>query len=73
MDKIPSFNELPVKPGAPPESSWGVFGDDDGIGCLNFLTPAGVVEAAGLIRSGKVFRWMRSSVSPSRICSAARL
>ena len=56
MNKIPSFNELPVRQGAPPESSWGVFGDDDGIGCLNFLTPAGVVEAAGLIRSGKVFR-----------------
>src|SRR5580658_8932310 len=56
MNTIPTFNELPVKQGAPPESSWGVFGDGDGIGCLNFLTPAGVVEAAGLVRSGKVFR-----------------
>ncbi len=56
MSKIPKFDELPVKPGAPPESSWGVFGDSDGIGCLNFLNAAGVVEAARLVQTGKVFR-----------------
>lgn len=56
FNKIPTFDQLPTKDGAPPESSWGVFGDDDGIGCLNFLTPEGVVDAAGLVRSGKVFR-----------------
>ena len=55
-DKIPNFDQLPVKKGAPPESSWGVFGDDDQMGCLNFLTPQGVVEAAGLVQNGKVFR-----------------
>jgi kynurenine formamidase len=54
--KIPSFDQLPVKKGAPPESSWGVFGDDDQFGCLNFLTPQGVVDAAGLVQNGKVFR-----------------
>lgn len=53
---IPKFDELPVKESAPPESSWGVFGDDDGIGCLNFLSPEGVVEAARLVQTGKVFR-----------------
>lgn len=56
MKPIPKFDELPVKAGAPPESSWGVFGDDDGIGCLNFLTPAGIVDAARLVQTGKVFR-----------------
>jgi kynurenine formamidase len=56
MNKIPKFDKLPVKPGAPPESTWGVFGDDDGIGCLNFLTPERVVDAARLVRTGKVFR-----------------
>ena len=55
-DKIPSFDQLPVKEGAPPESSWGVFGDDDQLGCLNFLTPQGVVDAAQLVQTGKVFR-----------------
>jgi kynurenine formamidase len=55
-NKIPTFDQLPVKKGAPPESSWGVFGDDDQFGCLNFLTPQGVIDAAGLVRDGKVFR-----------------
>jgi kynurenine formamidase len=55
-NKIPSFDQLPVKQGAPPKSSWGVFGDDDQLGCLNFLTPQGVVDAARLVQNGKVFR-----------------
>lgn len=55
-DDLPSFAELPVREDAPADSSWGVFGDDDGIGCLNFLTPEGVVAAARLVRDGKVFR-----------------
>ena len=53
---LPSFNQLPVRKGAPAESSWGVFGDNDALGCLNFLTPEGIVEAAGLVKTGKVFR-----------------
>ncbi len=52
---IPTFDQLPARKGAPPESSWGVF-EDEALGCLNFLTPAGVVEAARLVQSGKVFR-----------------
>ena len=56
FDRIPKFAELPVKPGAPPDSSWGVFGDDDQIGCLNFLTPQGVLAAVQLVRKGRVFR-----------------
>lgn len=56
MNKIPKFDELPAVKGAPAESTWGVFGEDDGIGCLNFLTPDGVVEAARLVQNGKVFR-----------------
>jgi kynurenine formamidase len=56
MDHIPSFDELPIAKDAPPESSWGVFGDNEALGCLNFLTPAGVVEAARLVQTGRVFR-----------------
>jgi len=56
MDLIPKFDQLPVKEGAPPESNWGVFGDDDQLGCLNFLTEERVVAAARLVRKGKVFR-----------------
>lgn len=54
--KIPKFSQLPVKPGAPADSNWGVFGDDDEVGTVNFLTADGIVEAAKLVRKGKVFR-----------------
>jgi kynurenine formamidase len=33
-----------------------MFGDDDELGCLNFLTPKGVIDAARLVRKGRVFR-----------------
>jgi kynurenine formamidase len=56
FNRFPKFSELPVKPGAPPESNWGVFGDNDQVGCFNFLSPEGIVEAARLVREGKVFR-----------------
>jgi hypothetical protein len=55
LHKMPRFSELPVRNGAPPESNWGVFGDDE-LGCLNFLTEEGVVSAARLVRRGHVFR-----------------
>ncbi|HEY5210875.1 MAG TPA: hypothetical protein VIJ42_15660, partial [Stellaceae bacterium] len=53
--KVPTFDQLPITEGAPPESSWGVFGDRDELGCLNFLTPEGIVAAAGLVKQGKGF------------------
>lgn len=56
FDRIPRFADLPVRKNAPPESSWGVFGDDDELGCLNFLTPEGIVEAASAVHRGRVFR-----------------
>lgn len=36
-------------------SNWGKWGPDDQIGTLNYITPADVVRAASLIRTGKVF------------------
>jgi kynurenine formamidase len=51
----PRFDDLPVKDGAPAGSSWGVWGDDDRLGCLNLLTPERIVEAARLVRKGSVF------------------
>lgn len=54
--KLPKFDQLPVKEGAPTESVWGVFGEGDELGCLNFLTPENIVAAAKLVKKGKVFR-----------------
>jgi len=53
--KVPSYDQLPVRPGAPQGAAWGVFGDDDEVGTINLLSPARVRAAAVSIRSGKVF------------------
>ena len=53
--KVPSYDELPVVSGAPAGSSWGVWGPEDKLGCLNLLTPDRVVAASALIRKGAVF------------------
>lgn len=52
---IPRYRDLPVAPGAPPGSSWGVFGADDQLGSLNFLTPERRVAASRLVRRGVTF------------------
>jgi kynurenine formamidase len=52
---VPSYDQLPVRAGAPAGSAWGVFGDRDEVGTINLLTPQCVVAAAGSIRSGRVF------------------
>lgn len=55
VDGLPSYAQLPIRADAPPDSSWGVFGDDDQAGTINLLTPAEVVAAARLVRTGKTF------------------
>lgn len=55
LPSLPSFLELPVKIGAPPGSSWGLWGDDDKLGCLNLLTPATLAAAMKTVRDHRVF------------------
>lgn len=66
MAGLPSYDELPVAAGAPPGSSWGLWGDRDARGCLNLLTPERVVAAAGLVHRGAVFPldWDRALPEP---------
>ncbi|MEX0683400.1 MAG: cyclase family protein [Dehalococcoidia bacterium] len=54
-DGVPTFAELSVRLDAPPNSSWGVFGEADQLGTVNFLTPERVVAAASLVKAGRVF------------------
>jgi hypothetical protein len=54
-DDIAAYADLPVQPGAPPRSSWGVWGAHDVLGCLNLLTPDRVRIAAASIRTGRTF------------------
>jgi kynurenine formamidase len=53
--KLPDYDELPIRKGAPAGSAWGVFGDEDELGTLNLLTPQRVREASAEIRSGQCF------------------
>ena len=51
---LPSYAELPVRPELPNGSSWGVWGDDDHLGCLNLLSAEGAKRAALTVRTGHV-------------------
>jgi kynurenine formamidase len=55
LNNLPSYDQLPVKEGAPKGSAWGLFGDDDQLGCLNLITPEKSAAAAKLVRKGAVF------------------
>jgi kynurenine formamidase len=44
--------------------NWGKWGPDDEVGSLNYLTPEVVVQAAGSIKSGKVFTLQVKMANP---------
>jgi kynurenine formamidase len=69
---IPRYEDLPVCEDAPPRSSWGVFGRDDELGTLNFLTPERVAAAARLGKRGAVFSLDLPLHLPARPFFAAR-
>jgi hypothetical protein len=54
-EALPTYDELPVIEGAPPGSSWGVWGDHDTLGALNLQTPERARRAAASIRTGRWF------------------
>jgi hypothetical protein len=64
--KLPRYRELPAKPGNPPKTAWGLFGDADDVGMFNLQTPEVVVAAAKLVRKGAVFamNWEQEKPSP---------
>ena len=66
ITKLPSFDQLPVRPGAPEGSAWGVFGDDDELGTWNLVTPQKTVEAASLVRKGVTFGLNAPIDAPAR-------
>lgn len=54
-EKLPSFKDLPVVEGAPPNSAWGLWGPEDQIGTLNLLNDERTKAAIAEVRSGRVF------------------
>lgn len=53
--RIPTYRELLERRDAPPGSSWGVFGERDELGTINFITPESVRHAASLVRRGVTY------------------
>jgi kynurenine formamidase len=53
--RLPRYDELPVRAGAPKGAAWGVFGDADELGTINLMTADRVIKAAAEIRKGRVF------------------
>jgi kynurenine formamidase len=51
---VPEFDDLPQIEKLGLRYAWGVFGEDDQLGAVNFLTPERVRKAAGLVRTGEV-------------------
>jgi len=49
----PRYASLPIDDSRPESSSWGVFGDDDEKGTINFISPEARLHAASLVRSGE--------------------
>lgn len=45
-NKIPSYDELPIDPKYPPHTAWSVWGEDDNLGTLNFLTEERVAQVS---------------------------
>jgi hypothetical protein len=72
-ERLPIFDDLPIRPGHPPHSAWGVFGDDDQIGTLNLLTQERIAAAARLVQRGQVFalNWELELPSPPLFSRAA--
>jgi hypothetical protein len=54
-DGLPTYAELSERSDAPRGTNWGVFGADDELGTINFLTPERVVAARESIRRGVTF------------------
>jgi kynurenine formamidase len=52
-DEYPSYDDLRVFPETGERTAWGVFGAEDEIGCINFITEAIIAEAAREVRIGR--------------------
>jgi len=55
LDGLPSYAELSERSDAPRGSNWVLFGTEDQLGTINFLTPERVTAAAKCVRKGISF------------------
>lgn len=53
--RLPTYAELLQRTDVPPGSAWGLFGPDDELGTVNFLTAQRARDAAACVRTGDRF------------------
>jgi hypothetical protein len=68
MSSRPPFAALPLRKGDPRLSAWGLWGDKDELGTLNFLTKDVVRNAASEIKEGVRVSLNWTFGEPSRPC-----
>ena len=54
-EPLPSYDALPIANDKPPGSSWGLWGEDDFLGCLNLIDEEATRTGAACVRRGAVF------------------
>jgi hypothetical protein len=64
----PPFSSLPLNKGDPPHSAWGLWGKDDQLGTLNYLTEENTRAAASEITEGIRVGLNWTFGEPSRPC-----
>jgi hypothetical protein len=65
MSILPRYDQLPVTTGAPAGSSWGLWGPNDRLGCLNKIDAAAVRRGLDSATSGEIFPLNLSLSEPS--------
>jgi kynurenine formamidase len=50
---LPSYKDLPLIETLRMRTCWGLFGDEDELGCMNLLTPTRVASACALVQAGE--------------------
>jgi len=68
MPTRPAFSELPLNKGDPWLSAWGLWGPNDELGTLNFLTEDVVKAATAEIKDGVRIGLNWTFGEPSRPC-----
>ena len=63
----PRWQQLPIIEKTGEHHAWGAFGDGDQLGTINLLTPERVLEAARLVRKGRVINLSLPSTSPTTL------
>ena len=60
---LPRYRDLPIEPGQPPKTAWGLFGPNDNLGMINLQTPERVL---GALVSGDYFQALGVAVPVGR-------